>query len=414
MRNTSSMSFMNAKRVRDYPRLMLITTYIILGINLLLHNGWISGFGQVIAGDFVMFYSTGIIYRTSPELIYDYDKQSRTQQSLVAPTTLTGYNPYMNPPYVAPFYSILTHIPLEWSLLLWTILAIGSIFLVMRLLFTLVPVEKQSPELGYSQLVVIGLSFFPFIEGIQAGQNHWITLLLVTGITYAMYKEKWVTTGILTGLLIYKPQFTIGFIILWLIWRKSKALLAFTAVTTIWIGAFILQNGIKLLLLYSQLSQVFMDLPYIAGFPNYLLVTIYGLLTSIFPKDLQSIITFLTYFIIIIGAIGLGWFANRQKGYPMVERIPTIVGALLLPLLATPYALVHDMIILLPAYVMWGIYSNTNRYINISATVYLGVFILTFIASVTGIAWVSLITFGLFIALTTWIFNKNNSNTLMN
>ena len=77
-------------------------------LNLLLHQGWIGAFGQVIAGDFIMFYSTGEIYRSNPTLIYDFDTQNQTQQALVAPSVLPGYNPYMNPPFVAPFFSLLT------------------------------------------------------------------------------------------------------------------------------------------------------------------------------------------------------------------------------------------------------------------------------------------------------------------
>jgi hypothetical protein len=63
------MPIINAKRLRDYPRLMLFTVWIILGLNILLHQGWKGGFGQIIGGDFIMFYSTGLIYRNEPQLI---------------------------------------------------------------------------------------------------------------------------------------------------------------------------------------------------------------------------------------------------------------------------------------------------------------------------------------------------------
>src|SRR4030065_2825321 len=123
------MTIINARRLKDYPRLMLFSTWLILGVNLLFHQGWIGAFGQVIAGDFIMFYSTGLISRTNPDFIFDYETQLNTQQALVAPSILPGYNPYMNPPFVAPIYSLLTYITLNWALLLWTFLAILSVFL---------------------------------------------------------------------------------------------------------------------------------------------------------------------------------------------------------------------------------------------------------------------------------------------
>jgi hypothetical protein len=403
------MSILNPKRLRDYPRLMLFSTWVVLGLNLLFHQGWIGAFGQVIGGDFIMFYSTGIIYRSDPGLIFNYDTQINTQQGLVLPSVLPGYNPYMNPPYVAPFYSLLTFISLHWAILLWTVLAILSVFLTAFYLLKLIPGRQKTSGLSYLQLVIIILSFFPFLEGLQSGQNHWVTLLLVTGIIFSMFKEKSYQAGILAGLLIYKPQFVLGFVIIWLVWRNFKSLLAFSLVALSWIGCFTLINGFGLFQTYIQQSQVFMDLPYIAGFPNYLLVTFYGFLTSFFPQDSQAIITIITQSLFIISSIGLAWLAFNLRKFGMIGRIPAIVAALILPLLATPYALLHDMVILIPAYVLWIIYNNSQKFVRISFLTYLGAFFLTFIGALTKIAWVSLLTLGLFIAMIGWaVSNRQN------
>jgi hypothetical protein len=403
------MSILNTKRLRDYPRLMLFSTWLIMGINLLLHQGWIGAFGQVIAGDFIMFYSTGLIYRSNPSLIFDYQTQSRIQQALVAPSILPGYNPFMNPPFVAPIYALWTYISLHWALILWTILAIMSVFLSAYWMLKLVPSDRKNTGLSYGQLVIIVLSFFPFIEGLLAGQNHWLTLLLMTAIISSMFKERWYLSGILAGLLIYKPQFVLGFIILWFVWGKFKALLSFAVVSLAWVGWFALGNGLELYRTYLQLSQVFMDLPYIAGFPKYLLVTFYGLLTSFFPQYTQPVLSIFSQTLLIISAIGLAWLAYKLRNQVMVDRIPAIVAALLFPLLATPYALLHDMVILIPAYVLWAIYSNSRNFTIISVSIYLGAFFLTFVAALTKIAWVSLLVVGLFIAMITWIFTSRKN-----
>lgn len=401
------MSILNARRLRDYPRLFLISTWFIMILNLLLHQGWIGAFGQVIAGDFIMFYSTGEIYRSNPSQIYDFDTQNQTQQALVAPSELPGYNPYINPPYVAPFFSLLTFITLPWALLLWTCLAIFSVFLSVYILIKLVPTNNPIPGLSFGQLVIISLSFFPFVEGLLAGQNHWLTLLITSGIVYSMVKEKWYLSGVLAGLLLYKPQFVLGFLILWFIWGKFKAILSFSLVAMCWVGIFAAVNGFDLYQTYIQLSRVFMDLPYIPGFPNYLLVTFYGLLTSFFPHSAQSILSVLSQSLFIISAIGLGWLAYKLRAGNMHARLPVIVATLILPLIATPYALLHDMVILIPAFVLWAIYSYSNNYIKISASVYLGAFFLTLFAALTKIAWVSFLTIGLFIAMVIWVFSKS-------
>ncbi len=400
------MTILNARRLRDYPRLMFFSTWLILAFNLLLHQGWIGAFGQVIGGDFIMFYSTGMIYRNDPGLIYSYDTQFRTQQELVAPTVLPGYNPYMNPPFMAPIYSLLTFVSLNWAMIIWTLLAITSVFLSGYWLYKLYAVNQKAHAVHYWQLIIIMLSFFPFIEGLQSGQNHWLTLLLVTGIIYSMFTEKGYLGGALAGVLIYKPQFALGFIILWVLWKNWKALLSFGLVALAWAGLFLLVNGFQLYRVYLQLSQAFMELPYIPGFPNYLLVTFYGLLTSIFPQNLQPVLSTLSQVLFVLCACGLAWLAYRFRNSSMLERIPVIVAALVLPLVATPYALLHDMVILLPAYVIWTIYSDSRHALYTSIAIYLGAFFLTFIAALTKIAWVSLLVIGLLVGMVMWAISR--------
>lgn len=400
------MSILNSKRLRDYPRLMLFSTWMILGVNLLLHQGWIGAFGQVIGGDFIMFYSTGLIYRSTPSLIFDYDTQIHTQQALVAPTILPGFNPYMNPPFMAPFYSLLTYISLHWAIIFWTILALLSVFLSSYLLVKLIPANPKPSGLTQNQLVIITLSFFPFIEGLQSGQNHWLTLLLVSGVIFSMFKDKWYLAGILAGLLIYKPQFALGFIIIWFVWGKFKALFSFGLISLGWVGLFTWANGFDLFKTYIQLSRVFMELPYVAGFPNYLLVTFYGILTSFFSQSAQPILSILSQTLFIVSALGLAWFAYKLRKLVIVQRTPVIVAALIFPLLASPYALLHDMVILIPAYVLWTNYSNTRNFVLISILTYFGAFFLTFLSALTKIAWLSLLVIGLLITLIIWIISR--------
>lgn len=356
-----------------------------------------------------MFYSTGTIYRSNPALIYDYDTQLSTQQLLVAPTTLPGYNPFMNPPFVAPIYSLLTFISLPWAFVLWTILAFSSVFLSIRLLLKLIPADVISSGMNYQQLVIIGLSFFPFVEGVQSGQNHWLTLLLVTCLIITTVKEKWYLSGIMAGLLIYKPQFILGFIILWLVWGKFKAVFSFGAIAALWIGIFILINGFGLIQTYSQLSQVFMLLPYISGFPKYLLVTFYGLITSFFPQSVQPGLYLLSQLLFIFFCVGLAWFAFKLRNHPVVERTPALVVALLLPLVATPYALLHDIVILIPGFILCIKFIRSRYLLFTAITTYLGAFFFTLLGAATGFPWVSILILGLCAGLSFWIYSERDN-----
>jgi hypothetical protein len=157
-----------------------------------------------------------------------------------------------------------------------------------------------------------------------------------------------------------------------------------------------------------------MDLPYISGFPNYLLVTFYGLLTSFLPHEFQPVLAIMANAFLIICAAGLAWIAYKLRKEDIVHRIPAIVAALILPLVATPYALLHDMVILIPAYVLWAIYSYSRNFTTVSASVYMGAFFLTLIGILTKISWVALITLGLLILMIIWAFSNRNQTLEIN
>ena len=392
-------NFLNARRLRDYPRLMLLTSIGILLINLLLHQGWIAAFGQVIGGDFVMFYATGSLYRTDPASIYDYEQQYRLQQSLVEPTNLSGLNPFMNPPYTAMLYSLFIYLPLTWSFIVWTCLSIIFSVISMRLIAPLVSNRLRQAGLSNIQYLVLLFSFFPFIEGLLAGQNHALTLMLLTAVLVSMHKERWLLSGVLAGTLIYKPQLVLGLLIVWIVWKNFKALFGFGIVVVLWAGSYALMHGIEPFLEYLQVSRFFMSLPYIEGFPGYIIITLYGLLTSIFPESAAQRLQLISQLIFILASALVAWFAWRQRQSSPAHKMPVLLLSLVLPLAFSPYVQLHDLLLIAPIFIFWAGCDHSSRVLNSAVLAYAGAFLLTFLAAITGIAWLSLITLVLFFQL---------------
>ncbi len=398
-------TFLNTRRIRDYPRLMLLTTFAILCINLLFRQGWVGGFGQMIGGDYLMFYSTGLLYRTDPAKIYDYAEQFRIQQLLVEPSTLNGLNPFMNPPYMAVLFSLLTYLPLSWSFFAWTCLSI--IFAVVSVYLTspLIPERLRQVGLTDKQFLIIMLSFFPFIEGLLAGQNHTLTLLLVTGILVSAQKERWFFSGALAGALIYKPQLILGLLIVWAVWKNIKALAGFSTVAILWAGSYMLIHGISPCLEYIQVSQFFMTLPYTEGFPGYIIITLYGLLTSILPASMAQIIQLISQIVFILAAGLIAWLAFRQRKAQKTNQMPSLALGLILPLAFSPYVQLHDLLYIVPIFIIWASYDTSPRVFYTAVITYSGAFILTLFAATTGVAWMALITMGLFLQMIRWNYS---------
>ncbi len=402
------MSVLNSRRLRDYPRLMFITIWAILCFSILFKQGWLSAFRQIIGTDFVTLYSSGLIYRTDISHLYDLPTQAAVQQTLIAPTQLAGVNPFISPPYVAAFYSLFTFIKLPLAFILWTVLTIAITAIAVRGLIRLIP-GSISASFNSWQLMVIVLSFFPFVEGLQAGQNHALTLLLVSLIVILTLEERWFPAGLMAGFLIYKPQMIVGLILIWLIWRKYKALAGMATIAITWAGSVLVLNGLFPFVSYLRASQEFLLLPYTQGFPAYLLLTFNGLLATIFPVQFFPGINSASLALSIILFIMLAWLAFKSRSLPMLERAPVLVLALLLPLVATPYALFHDLVILIPAFILWTRYDSSRRLLLAAIMVYLASFFLPLIASTTKIALMSIITIGLTVAILTWTFTQKKN-----
>jgi hypothetical protein len=383
---------------------MLLVAWGVMAVNLLLHQGWLGGFGQIIGHDYLIFYSTGMLYRTEPDKIYDLEAHNYMQQALVHPTRLPGINPYSNPPYAAPAFSILTFLPLPWSFLVWTILTLLFVCLAVYWMMPLIPERLRQLGLTQLQLSIIVLSFFPFIEGWQVGQNHGLTLLLATGVIVLMFADRWALAGILAGFMLYKPQYILGFLIIWVVWRKFKALAAFSAIAIVWAGSYLLLHGVAPYLTYLNVSSELMQLPYHPGFPGYLLLTIYGLLTTTLPQTAWPFIAKLTSILTVTLAVGLAWIAFRFRHCPMIERAPVIVLALLYPIINTPYALLHDMLVLIPGFVLWSRYENSRRLLYVLIGVYLGVFFLPLVAYKVKIALMAFIPLILLAEQIRWLY----------
>jgi len=345
--------FINERRLCVYPRLVLLVMYAVQAFNVLFSQGWRGGLGQIIGIDFIILYTGGLLYRTNIAHLYDYPSQLAAERLLIWPTALPASGPFSNPPFVAWGYSAFTHLPLLWAFLLWSVLTVLILFLAADLSVRyLTPPWLVKAGLTRSMLIIILLSFLPFFEGFQAGQNHALTLVLVTGITMATLSGRWYLAGLLAGFLMYKPQFVLGFIIFWLIWREYKALASFTAVAVAWAGVVVVSHGFASYVAYLGTIDQILWLPYIKGWPAYLMTTPYGLLVTLLPQDRLPAILLFTRLLTVAASVGVAWFAYRCRNISCSNRQPALVFALLYPFFATPYILLHDLLILVPVFLL--------------------------------------------------------------
>ncbi len=390
-------NWLTLRRLRDYPRLMGLAMGLVLVADVVLRSGWQGGLGQILGSDFITLYAAGLTFRTAPAQLYDFAAQAAVQQQVIAPTSLPGLNPFISPPYVAAAYSQLTAIPLPWAFGLWSVFSLVAVCLAAYLLTrTLVRPEWQQGGLNTVQLAIVIGSSFAFVSGLRVGQNHALTLLLVSAVLAAQYRGRWGLAGLLTGLLIYKPHFTLGLLVLWLAWGRWSALISFAGVAALWMGATLLRVGLAPFSAYMQLTPVLLELPYTPGFPAYLLITPYGLLSTLLPRSAQFWVQAITQSLVLL--LGLGLYGLGRRTRDAAPELALAV-ALLYPLLVMPYALLHDALLLVPVLLLLARIGPHPRLRTVSAFIYLGSLFLPGLGYGPGIAWTALLPLAAITAL---------------
>jgi len=82
------------------------------------------------------------------------------------------------------------------------------------------------------------------------------------------------------------------------------------------------------------------------------MTTPYGLLVTLLPQDRLPAILLFTRLLTVAASVGVAWFAYRCRNISCSNRQPALVFALLYPFFATPYILLHDLLILVPVFLL--------------------------------------------------------------
>lgn len=399
-----SVTPLDQRRLRNYPRLILIALWTGLLIHVLFHEGWRGGLGQLIGTDFVTFYTGGLLYQANAAQLYDFAAQLEIERRLLYPTPMPGSGPFSNPPFAAMLFAGLGHIPLLPAFLLWTLLQVLCAGVAVAVAWRrLAPAWLRESGMGRAQLAVLLFSTYPLIEGLTAGQMFGMTLLLMTVLCAAAVSESQALAGLAAGLLLYKPQLPLGFLIIWLIGRKWRSLLTFAAVAAIWAGIPLAAKGAEIYVAYIGATRQLLALSYVAGWPRGLMVTPYGLLATLLPLSGRGVAEVAAASVGLLCVLALGWAALRTA----TRNASVTAMAVLFPLVATPYVLLHDLLILAPALLLLAREaSERDALLRVTAIAYLGSLVLPLASVSSGIALAA--TIPLTLAAYAWGINRRS------
>jgi arabinofuranan 3-O-arabinosyltransferase len=392
-------TLLTPRRVAIYPRLVLFVIATAILLNLAGSSGWRGWGGQVLFHDFVIFYGAGTLLRDAPHSLYDFDAQLSLQRRLVAPTPLEGTGPFSHPPYVASLLELVTGLSLPYALIIWTgfscVALAGSIWLVHRL----VRKHLRSLHVPTQALAVTALSLAPVLFGLYSGQMHTFVLLGSVAVVLLVLDEKPWQAGAVAGLLAIKPQVTLAFLIFFVARRNVRAFiaatLAFIGLNALLVGMVGVETAIALYADYLATTQSLLQLPFVDGFPSYLLLTPHGFMSGLVGPGRQGLILAISSLLAVATVLWFLWDCWRRR-HSREESAPWLLGrTLLLPSLVTPYLMMYDAAPMVLACGLLVPPSMPGRALRLTAIVYAALWVYPLLSAATGVPLGALVPVGL-------------------
>lgn len=205
-------SFFTPWRLKCYPRAFLFALAAGFFIAIFVGQGASTLTGR-LGGDYPAFYGAGrLIAQGDWNNLYNLGKQTELQKDLY-PGEDNVLMPFPYPPFLAVAYYPLALIPYRISYFVHTIFMVAVLFTAILLLC---PIHEQIRQ-NYLFVACIALSFYPMFRAILGGQNTAITFLLIVLSWRAVLAKKELLAGMILGLLLFKPQFGIPLIGLYVI-----------------------------------------------------------------------------------------------------------------------------------------------------------------------------------------------------
>lgn len=363
---------------------------IILGI--VFYTSFIMSDDVIAETDFVGYLTGASIIRDGKgEMIYDLKTQDVYQKELLRPYNKPITLSYKNTPFVTLLFLPFTYLPLVQGYKLFVFINLMLLAFSTNLLAKVFKGIKK-----FKLWFLIPFVFFPSLWTIISGQTSFILLMVYLSMYYFIKSDKPFKQGMVSGLLLIKPQYIVG-LPFFLLLAKRK---------TPFVKGFIFSSSI-LFIISAYLS----GLNSLLSYPSFLLSTEIGAFGSYISRmfSLSSALFNIPeiskqgyIFVLIISAVFylVTLFLYKMR-YKLVGFEKSFISATLFSLVFAIHTQLHDLsILLVPIFILLEKLS-TKQTVKGSFMVYLAgvLFLLPIVGWGINSVLATLLTFSLAIAL---------------
>jgi hypothetical protein len=193
---------------------------------------------DMLGRDFLVFYYGGACARTGHyEQLFDLARTRQAEFATAAASGIsmgTSFGPWWNPPFAAWLFAPLSAYPFSTALHLWWAISAVALAISLVLLCRMIPGGWKNKLL----VPLFVLTMMPCFQAFCHGQNTFFSLLLLTTTVALWRSDQPLLSGLVCGLLFYKPQLGALVALALCISQGRRALLgiAITGCTLLWIN----------------------------------------------------------------------------------------------------------------------------------------------------------------------------------
>lgn len=303
-------------------------------------GGWLDASGKPVGPDHLAFHAAAQLIREGQGAhLYDYPEVTLIRNRQRELTGLDDFlNPYRNPPFAAWPYQFTSQLAYPVSFAIWA--ALGLVGLA-------VSVALIVPRSHYGQALSLSLCFYPTFATIAFGQNSFLSLTIIS-IACACYLRGLATaSGLVMGLLLYKPQLLLGFAV----W----AILDFKKLQNVWLG-FLVTAGILIAVsgaMFPQESRAWLEnwegIVRYDAFDYFNLTNATGFFSLLFG-DNRALGKACGLLVLLLGLVVFVQFWRKHRQNPTL----LFAGSVYFGLLISPHTMVYEWsLALLSVWLLW-------------------------------------------------------------
>jgi hypothetical protein len=186
--------WLTAARVRGYSLILLGISVIAVVGWIAVSNGLIDRNGKPIGTDFSNVYAAGALtWQGRPAEAYEPALQHAAEKATFGGRDVPFYG-WHYPPFFFVVAVLVAAVPYAWGLSIWLVAGLAAYLAVIRVI------------LSRPETLLVAAAFPAVFVNIGHGQNGFLTAALLGGALHLINRRPWLA-GVLIGCLAYKPQY---------------------------------------------------------------------------------------------------------------------------------------------------------------------------------------------------------------